>query len=40
MTIGVRREETIPVAPGPGTYSPEKGDNLTMARSPAFDFSK
>lgn len=40
MTIGARREERIPVAPGPGTYSPEKGDGMTLVRSPAFDFSK
>jgi hypothetical protein len=40
MTIGARREERIPVAPGPGTYSPEKGDGMTLVRSPAFNFSK
>ena len=40
ITIGVKRDEITPVTPGPGTYSPEKSDQLTQVRSPAFDFSK
>lgn len=40
MTIGERRDEIIQITPGPGTYSPEKSNHLTLASSPAFDFSK
>ncbi len=40
FTIGIRRDENIPVTPGPGTYSPERAEALTIARSAAFDFAK
>ena len=40
LTIGVKRDEHIPVTPGPGTYNPEQADSKVMARAPATDFSK
>ena len=40
ITFGVRREETILPSPGPGTYSPERGDHLVLERYAAYDFAK
>ena len=40
LTIGIRRDEHILFSPGPGTYSPEKADQLILARAVAADFSK
>jgi hypothetical protein len=40
LAIGVRRENPIQSVPGPGTYSPEKGDALIMTRAAAYDFGK
>ena len=40
VTIGVRREENTLATPGPGAYSPEKGDLYTMTRSAEADFSR
>ena len=40
ITFGVRREETLLPSPGPGTYSPERGDHLVLERYAAYDFAK
>ena len=40
FVIGIRRDESIVPTPGPGTYSPERADNLILARAVAFDFSR
>jgi len=40
VTIGIRREEKNQVTPGPGNYSPERAEALTMITAAAFDFSK
>jgi hypothetical protein len=33
-----KREEKIQITPGPGFYSPEKADAITMPRAAAVDF--
>ena len=40
ITIGIRRDENTLLSPGPGTYSPEKADQLILAKAAAADFSK
>jgi len=40
ITIGIRRDENALLSPGPGTYSPEKADQLILTRAAAADFSK
>jgi hypothetical protein len=36
--FGVRREEKIPIGPGPGEYKPEVADSAVRERSPAWEF--
>lgn len=40
MTIGIRRFNKDSDLPGPGHYSPEKGDVLTKSNSRAADFNR
>ena len=40
MTIGVRREERVPVTPGPGEYRHEDADGQTKPRVPAHEWHK
>jgi len=36
--FGVRREERIPLGPGPGQYKHEDADGITRQRNAAWDF--
>jgi hypothetical protein len=38
--FGVRREEKIPLGPGPGEYRHEEADGTVKNRNPACDFNK
>jgi hypothetical protein len=40
MTIGIRRVSKESLSPGPGDYSPEKGESLTKLNSRATDFNR
>jgi len=40
MTIGIRRINKDTLSPGPGHYSPERGDGITKQNSRATDFNR
>ena len=38
FSIGIKREEKIAVGPGPGCYSPERGDKLIRTKAQESSF--